>query len=158
MKLMVVGGGGREHAIIKKLKESEKVEKIYAEIPTDPIYNSATELSKKLDPENQKYITIVPTDVKDNSCTLFMRPVKPASYEGITLRSWYNSQNLEIPEYLDAILDTNLDEYFMEVYVFRGEFTKAIKEGLKDTMYCKHCGKEVDVDSKFCKHCGGNLE
>lgn len=35
---------------------------------------------------------------------------------------------------------------------------KAIKEGLKDTMYCKHCGKEVDVDSKFCKHCGGNLE
>ncbi len=30
MKLMVVGGGGREHAIIKKLKESKKVEKIYA--------------------------------------------------------------------------------------------------------------------------------
>ena len=35
---------------------------------------------------------------------------------------------------------------------------KAIKEGLKDTMYCKHCGKVVDIDSKFCKHCGGNLE
>lgn len=35
---------------------------------------------------------------------------------------------------------------------------KAIKEGLKDTMYCKHCGKEIDIDSKFCKHCGGNLE
>lgn len=30
MVLMVVGGGGREHAIIKKLKESPKVEKIYA--------------------------------------------------------------------------------------------------------------------------------
>ena len=30
MKLMVVGGGGREHAIIKKLKENKKVEKIYA--------------------------------------------------------------------------------------------------------------------------------
>ena len=30
MKIMVVGGGGREHAIIKKLKESPKVEKIYA--------------------------------------------------------------------------------------------------------------------------------
>lgn len=30
MKLMVVGGGGREHAIIKKLNKSEKVEKIYA--------------------------------------------------------------------------------------------------------------------------------
>ena len=30
MKIMVVGGGGREHAIIKKLKESPKVDKIYA--------------------------------------------------------------------------------------------------------------------------------
>ena len=30
MKIMVVGGGGREHAIIKKLKENESVEKIYA--------------------------------------------------------------------------------------------------------------------------------
>lgn len=30
MKIMVVGGGGREHAIIKKLKESPKADKIYA--------------------------------------------------------------------------------------------------------------------------------
>ena len=30
MKIMVVGGGGREHAIIKKIKENPSVEKIYA--------------------------------------------------------------------------------------------------------------------------------
>ena len=30
MKLLVVGGGGREHAIIKKLKENKEIEKIYA--------------------------------------------------------------------------------------------------------------------------------
>ncbi len=30
MKVMVVGGGGREHAIIKKLKESSKITEIYA--------------------------------------------------------------------------------------------------------------------------------
>ncbi|MBO5928721.1 MAG: phosphoribosylamine--glycine ligase, partial [Clostridia bacterium] len=30
MKLLVVGGGGREHAIIKKLNENKTVEKIYA--------------------------------------------------------------------------------------------------------------------------------
>ncbi len=30
MKILVVGGGGREHAIIKKLKESPRAEKIYA--------------------------------------------------------------------------------------------------------------------------------
>ena len=29
MKLMVIGGGGREHAIIKKLKENPAVEEIY---------------------------------------------------------------------------------------------------------------------------------
>ena len=30
MKIMVIGGGGREHAIIKKLKHSSKVDIIYA--------------------------------------------------------------------------------------------------------------------------------
>lgn len=30
MKIMVIGGGGREHAVIKKLKENQDVEKIYA--------------------------------------------------------------------------------------------------------------------------------
>ena len=30
MKLLVVGGGGREHAIIKKLKENPQVEQIFA--------------------------------------------------------------------------------------------------------------------------------
>ena len=30
MKVLVVGGGGREHAIIKKIKENSEVEKIYA--------------------------------------------------------------------------------------------------------------------------------
>ena len=30
MKVLVVGGGGREHAIIKKVKENKDIEKIYA--------------------------------------------------------------------------------------------------------------------------------
>ena len=31
---------------------------------------------------------------------------------------------------------------------------KAVKKGLKDTMFCKHCGMEIDADSKFCNKCG----
>ena len=34
------------------------------------------------------------------------------------------------------------------------EYAKSIKEGLKDTVYCKHCGEAIDSDSKYCKKCG----
>ena len=30
----------------------------------------------------------------------------------------------------------------------------AFKKGMKETMYCKHSGAEIDSDSKFCKKCG----
>ena len=30
MRILVIGSGGREHTIIRKLKESPKVDKIYA--------------------------------------------------------------------------------------------------------------------------------
>lgn len=32
--------------------------------------------------------------------------------------------------------------------------TKAVKNGIKDTKFCKHCGATIDTDSKFCKNCG----
>ena len=32
--------------------------------------------------------------------------------------------------------------------------TRAIKKGIKDTMFCKHCGAEIDANSKFCNNCG----
>ena len=33
---------------------------------------------------------------------------------------------------------------------------KAIKKGLteKESVFCKHCGAQIDADSKFCKKCG----
>lgn len=31
---------------------------------------------------------------------------------------------------------------------------KAVKDGLKDTKYCRYCGEQIEADSKFCKHCG----
>ena len=34
-KVLVIGGGGREHAIIHKLKESDKVSKIYCAPATE---------------------------------------------------------------------------------------------------------------------------
>lgn len=75
------------------------------------------------------YVNIVATDVKDNSCTIFARRTSPASYKNITFRTWYSSQSVEIPEYMEAILDEKMEDYFMEVYVFRGEFTDALITG-----------------------------
>ena len=35
--------------------------------------------------------------------------------------------------------------------------TRAVKEGLEGSMYCKYCGAEIDADSIFCKNCGKAL-
>lgn len=34
------------------------------------------------------------------------------------------------------------------------ETVKAVKKGIKDSKYCKHCGETIDADSKFCSKCG----
>jgi hypothetical protein len=75
------------------------------------------------------YINIAQTDLADSSCTVFVRKTKPVSYKGITFRSWYTSQNIEYPEYMEALLDKNMDDYFMEVYVFKGDFTNELMGG-----------------------------
>ena len=31
---------------------------------------------------------------------------------------------------------------------------RAVKEGLTETVFCKHCGAKIDNDSKFCSFCG----
>lgn len=72
MKIMVVGGGGREHAIIKKIKENKDVEKIYA-LPgnggmakdAELVNISATDIEKavKFAVENKiDYAVVAPDD------------------------------------------------------------------------------------------------
>lgn len=84
-----------------------------------------SKLDKAIPDQFKKFITITSTDVKENSCSIFMRKVKPESYAGITLESWYNMQSIEMPEYMESIKGTNLDDYFVEVYVFRGDLTNS---------------------------------
>ena len=72
------------------------------------------------------YITISATDTKDTSCSIFIRKTKPSAYEGITFRTWYATQGIECPEYMEQYLDRYVDDYFAEIYVFRGKFTDAV--------------------------------
>lgn len=75
-----------------------------------------------------KYITITETDSKDTSCTIFVRRANVSGYD-LTLRDWYNNVGEEVPGYLEPILDTNLSDYFVDIYVFKGELTQALCTG-----------------------------
>ena len=72
MKIMVIGGGGREHAIIKKLKENKTIDKIYALPGNGGIAHDAVcvpigacEIDKIVDfasNENIDYAVVAPDD------------------------------------------------------------------------------------------------
>ena len=72
MKIMVIGGGGREHAIIKKLKETKAIDKIYALPGNGGIENDAVcipigacEIDKIVDfasSEKIDYAVVAPDD------------------------------------------------------------------------------------------------
>lgn len=72
MKIMVIGGGGREHAIIKKLKENNAIDKIYALPGNGGIENDAVcipigacEIDKIVDfasSEKTDYAVVAPDD------------------------------------------------------------------------------------------------
>lgn len=76
--------------------------------------------------DSAKYVSIAASDVKDASCTVFIRPVQPSSYKDITIRQWYANESEEMPAYLEPIQDTLLMNYFCDVYVFKGQFTKEL--------------------------------
>ena len=75
--------------------------------------------------DTTKYIVVSATDTKDASCSLIMRKAVPAEYD-LTIREYYAGTNDEMPDYLIPIADTKLNDYFMDVYVFRGQFTEAL--------------------------------
>jgi hypothetical protein len=73
--------------------------------------------------DDSAYMVISATDTKDASCSVIMRKAIPEEYD-LTIREYYAGVNDEMPDYLIPIADTKLNEYFMDIYVFRGEFTE----------------------------------
>jgi hypothetical protein len=109
--------------------------------------------ANKVSEDNKGFITISSTDVKENSCSVFIRKAVPESYAGITLESWYNMQGIEMPEYMEAIKDTNVDEYFADIYVFRGDLSNTlsslIAEGGPLSAYLKVEDDKVVLNDEY---------
>lgn len=79
------------------------------------------------DRENQNnYINIAAVGSINDSNTIFIRKAsgsKVSSYN-VTVSDWYSDGTAEIPEFLQNKLDSQISDYFAEIYVFSGEFTK----------------------------------
>lgn len=74
-----------------------------------------------VDEGDTEYVHIVSTDEKDTSCTIFVRKYEPSNYN-ITIRDWYASVPDEPQPFIEKMLDEKLNQFFMEVYVFRGKY------------------------------------
>lgn len=78
--------------------------------------------------DNSKYIVITTTDTKDAACSIIMRKAVPDQY-ALAIRDYYNSIGEEMPDYLNPIADEQLNEYFADIYVFKGKFTAELCGG-----------------------------
>jgi hypothetical protein len=119
--------------------------------------NLPGKVSKDLGTTND-YINIAATDVKNLSCSIFVRKCNDTAVKAydISIRDWFNGVGDEMPEYLEGYEDANLKDFFAEVYVFRGEFTNALigstgilapyfKNGALSTEYKNNFGELDDA-------------
>lgn len=80
----------------------------------------------KADNNKKSYINISSVGAVKDSNTIFIRKAagsKVSSYN-VTVSDWYNDGTEDIPEYLQNKLDSEISDYFAEIYVFKGQFTK----------------------------------
>lgn len=121
------------------LKTTKQVTEIY---DTSKFWTlDVDSLPEKLKNVTDKYIYITATDTKETSCSVFMRRVYDSGYD-LTIREWYNGQNEEMPSYLESIQDKKLTDFFVEMYVFRGEFTRSLVEN--NGIFSKYLTNEED--------------
>ena len=113
---------------VRKLFDTNRFWKLDADQLPDKI---KAEIAK----DNTGYISIAATDTKEMSCTIFIRKCHANSVKqyDVTVRDWYKNSSDEMPEYLEGLEDTNIADYFGEIYVFRGQFSESLMTGaLKD--------------------------
>lgn len=102
------------------------------------------------------FMRIVQTSSKEDSVTVFMRPYVPSGYD-IKISDWFAQESTEdMPAYLESLKDHYLSEFFMEIYVFRGDFRNADLFAEAGTLGTHSRG--ADGISKFYPFCEVSTE
>ena len=101
------------------------------ELENEPVRNIFdTTRFWKLEPDNlntgSNYLTISSVDSIETSGSVFVRKAAESLVKAydISVSDWYKSYNESIPEYLVGYEDKKISEFFAEVFVFGGKFTK----------------------------------
>ena len=116
-----------------------KVLKLPKETLVESIYNVnrfwSLEPSNLSNFDDAKYITIAATDAKEASNTIFMRGFTPQGYN-LSFKEWYSTANgEEMPEYLNEYSSEKVQDYFAEIFVFKGKFDKSIASTVQLSKY-----------------------
>lgn len=77
------------------------------------------------DPDHGYYFGLAAVDSIAASNSIFMRGYSPAGYD-VTIKSWYTTIGEDMPEYFEGYEDMLVSDFFAEIYIFKGQFTKAL--------------------------------
>lgn len=82
--------------------------------------------ANKMQNKTEHYVSIAATDSRECSNTIFMRGAKVDGYN-LSVSEWYSSATTEeMPSYFEGYESLKIEDFFAEIYVFRGQFTKEI--------------------------------
>lgn len=74
-----------------------------------------------------QYINICAVNTKEMSGSYFIRKASGNKVNGynITISDWYSDKHEELPDYLEPYKNSLVSDFFAEIYVFKGRFTKS---------------------------------
>lgn len=74
-----------------------------------------------------QYINISAINTRETSGTYIIRKASGNKVSGynITVSDWYSDRQEELPDYLEPYTNSLVSDFFAEIYVFKGKFTKS---------------------------------
>jgi hypothetical protein len=110
--------------------------------------------ANKMQSKTDKYISITATDSRECSNTIFVRGAKVNGYN-LSASEWYSSATTdEMPSYFEGYENLKIEDFFAEIYVFRGQFTKEIASSNELSKYFDINGDIVTV-KRYLKNAFG---